>query len=211
MEHSSLAKALVQFSKSVGAVACDSKNPHFKSRYASLKAIHNVVDPILAENGLTVMQFPISEGDQAGCLTIVMHESGETIEHPFTVPLSKRDPQAACAAVTYARRYGLSGALGIVTDEDDDGEAAMGRAAAVSNAGKPTPKARKAPAMSTANRDRVKKAADIRLGELDDESISQKDLLTEVAKSFLLSSPIEFTDDQFADVMDAVQKWEPMS
>ena len=209
MSITKLAKALVEFSKTTTTVPYDSVNPHFHSQYASLKAIHKVVDPLLAAQGLMVMQFPINQEDQCGCVTIVIHESGETIEYPFTVPLSKKDPQAACAAVSYARRHSLSGALGLVTDEDQDGEGTVGRREAIKGAGKPTPKARKAPAMSTANRDRVKKAADIRLGELDDESISQKDLLTEVAKSFLLSNPIEFTDDQFADVIEAVQKWEP--
>jgi hypothetical protein len=36
---------------------------------------------------------------------------------------TKHDPQGMRSATTYARRYGLSAILGIVTDDDDDGNA----------------------------------------------------------------------------------------
>jgi len=40
------------------------------------------------------------------------------------IPLSKHDPQAMGSAITYGRRYSLSAMLGIVTEEDDDGNMA---------------------------------------------------------------------------------------
>ena len=43
------------------------------------------------------------------------------------MPLVKIDPQAVGSAITYARRYALSAMIGIVSEEDDDGESAMGR------------------------------------------------------------------------------------
>ena len=38
--------------------------------------------------------------------------------------MAKQDPQGQGSAVTYARRYSYCAALGIVADEDDDGQAA---------------------------------------------------------------------------------------
>jgi hypothetical protein len=55
-----------------------------------------------------------------------MHKSGEWIEDTLVLPLSKRDPQAAGSAITYARRYSLQAIAG-VPSADDDGEFAMDR------------------------------------------------------------------------------------
>lgn len=203
-----LATALVKFRAECGSVKFDSINPHFKSRFASLAAIHDTVDPLLAANGLVVLQFPINEPGHAGCVTIILHESGERIECRFLVPLAQPNPQGACAAVSYARRYGLAGALGIVTEEDDDGESSMGRAA-VADAGKPKPPRSKVPAMQPGNRDRLKFAADRRIGELGDESITQKEIIQSVAKALGYASPIEMKDTDFGAALSAVQTFEP--
>ncbi|GEB80381.1 hypothetical protein DDE01_17960 [Desulfovibrio desulfuricans] len=42
----------------------------------------------------------------------------------LVMPLPKSDPQGYGSAMTYARRYALSAMLGMVTEDDDDGEAA---------------------------------------------------------------------------------------
>ena len=209
-----LAKALVAFQSECPSVPFDSKNPHFKSRYASLAAIHRVVTPILAKHGLAVMQFPTSEEGRAGVETHVIHSSGETLVGRFTLPLAKSDPQGACAAITYARRYGLSGALGIVTEEDDDGEAAHGLAEAVQRPNRqPEPRAAaKAPKMSDANRKKLKFAARERLKELTGDSGTADDVmrvLTDSARTLGLGSPLSLTDSQFGDALAVVQGWEP--
>lgn len=211
---SKLAAALVAFQAECPVVPFDSLNPHFKSRYASLAAIHRVIAPLLAKHGLAVMQFPASGDGTAGCITRVMHASGESIEHVFLVPLTKLDPQGACSAVTYARRYGLSGALGLVTDEDDDGEAAQGRAAAVARPNsQPKPREAKAtPAMAPANREKLKFAARQRMKELTDDSGTAVDMmriLQSVAEGIGVSSPVQMTDAHYPAALEAVQKWEP--
>lgn len=202
-----LSKALVAFRSACPPIGFDSTNPHFKSRFASLAKIHKVIDPILSENGLAVMQFPISEDGRAGCVTRVMHVSGEVVEYPFTVPLSKHDPQGACAAVTYARRYGLSGALGLVTEEDDDGNSAS---EPVRNAGKkPAPKKSSSPRMAQVNREKIKYAARERAKELSDESINETEIIKSVSAALGYASPIEMTDDDFERAFVAVQEFEP--
>lgn len=208
-----LASALVAFQRDCPSVAFDSRNPHFKSRYASLAAIHKTVTPLLAKHGLAVMQFPINRDGMVGVETHVIHSSGESISQGFVIPLAKNDPQGACSAITYARRYGLSGALGIVTEEDDDGEAAQGRAEAVAKPNRqPEPRAKKAPAMSPANREKLKFAARERMKELTGDSGTADDtmsVLSAVAKGFGMASPIELSDDDFGRALAGVQKWEP--
>lgn len=208
---SKLSAALVAFQSECPSVAFDSKNPHFKNRYASLAAIHRVVTPILIKHGLAVLQFPVSEEGRAGCVTRIVHESGESMEDTLLLPLAKNDPQGAGAAITYARRYGLSGALGLVTEEDDDGEAASGRAAAVAKPnGQPVPRAKeRQPAMSASNRDKIKLAAGLRVKELGDETIGSTEIIKSVAESMGYDSPVRVPDSEFGTMLSVIQCFEP--
>lgn len=100
------------------AVAKESLNPFFKSRYAALPDVVKYASPILAKHGLSVAQFP--DGDD-GLVTYLAHQSGQFVAHRIAMHLTKTDPQGFGAAVTYYRRYGYMSALGLVADEDDDG------------------------------------------------------------------------------------------
>lgn len=105
-------------------------NPFFKSKYAGLPSILEVVLPVLHKNGLFLTQVPISEGDKIGVMTKIIHaETGDELSGSFTMTLSKNDPQGAGSAITYARRYALVSMLGLNVDEDDDGNMASGRQA----------------------------------------------------------------------------------
>jgi hypothetical protein len=59
--------------------------------------------------------------------TLAHAESGEWIKGVLTIKPVKADPQGIGSALTYARRYALCAMVGIAPDDDDDGEAAMGR------------------------------------------------------------------------------------
>ena len=98
-------------------------NPFFKSKYANLEEVIACVKEPFADNGLSYMQFPITQDDRAGVETIVMHESGEWISGSFMLKCTKLDPQGMASSVSYARRYGLQSIAGIPS-EDDDGNAA---------------------------------------------------------------------------------------
>jgi len=68
----------------------------------------------------------IHESGAPVLVTRIIHTSGEHIEGEFPlVCKDPNDPQKLGSAVTYARRYALSAALGITAD-DDDGQAAAG-------------------------------------------------------------------------------------
>lgn len=118
---SNLATALVKFQKDVENIKKDSKNPFFKSKYASLSNILDAVRQPLSENNLSFTQFPCGEGE---LVTTIMHSSGEFMSASFKVSPVKNDPQALGSAITYARRYALSAALGLNVQDDDDGNAA---------------------------------------------------------------------------------------
>lgn len=106
----------------------DSINPFHKNRYASLAGVRNLVVPVLASKGLAVSQSLSTNEHGVVCKTRILHVSGQWLESDgFAVPVNKADSQGAAAASTYARRYDLQAVLGIVGEDDDDGEAAMGR------------------------------------------------------------------------------------
>lgn len=120
-----IAPALVKASRSIKPVHKDSTNPHFKSKFASLDAIAAAALPALHDAGIAVLQGG-GQQDDAGIevVTRLLHISGQWIETAVRMPLDKASAQGAGSAMTYGRRYGLAAILSIVTDDDDDGNAA---------------------------------------------------------------------------------------
>lgn len=119
--HAALVKAQAEFP----AAPKSSRNTHFHSSFANLPTVVETVRPILAAHGLAFVQTFDAAEDAVTVRTIIIHESGETLDcGPLRLRPVKGDPQAAGSAITYARRYSLMAALGIVADDDDDGNAA---------------------------------------------------------------------------------------
>lgn len=117
----------------------DAKNPFFKSKYATLNAVYEAVAEALLKNGLSVIQPIVGDAVE----TTIIHTSGQFITSSCPIVCAKQnDPQAMGSAITYARRYSLASLLGVMTDEDDDGEKAMARAAPKQSV-KEAPKAEK--------------------------------------------------------------------
>ena len=127
MKHSEsiakLAPALVKANAEVQHAVKDSNNPHFKSKFASLNSVVDTIKPVYASHGLTVVQMPGFDDGHATLETVVLHDSGEWMSGVSGSPLQKNDPQGVGSALTYLRRYSLSGFAGIA-QEDDDGNAA---------------------------------------------------------------------------------------
>jgi len=119
-----LAYALYKAQAEMGGAVKDSKNPFFKSDYADLTSVIKAIKEPFANHGLSYTQFPTNEEGRIGVVTMLMHESGEYLEHSYTLPTTKADPQSAGSAITYARRYALQSIAGIPT-ADDDAESAM--------------------------------------------------------------------------------------
>ena len=125
----------------------DSVNPHFKSKYADAGEVWSVWQEVGPAHGLAVLQRPMdaNPGFLKMGLTL-LHESGEERDcGAVTMKLGQDTPQGYGSAMTYAGRY-LMKALGITSDEDDDGNAASAPAkkaapAAVRSVPAPAPKA----------------------------------------------------------------------
>lgn len=115
--------AFIKAQKEMGRLAKDSENPYFKSKFASLAAVLEVVKPVFLEHGIAICQGSGTLGSGINVITRLVHESGQWIETDFPIPLAKQDAQAAGSASSYGRRYALK-SLASLAEEDDDGGAA---------------------------------------------------------------------------------------
>lgn len=124
-----LAKAMLNVQQQLLPVAKDAENAFVKSKYATLNAVMKASRDSLLANSIWVSQYPVPvEAGHLGLVTKLIHaESGEWQASCLVMPLPKADPQGYGSALTYARRYGLATMVGLVTELDDDAEAAMGR------------------------------------------------------------------------------------
>lgn len=126
----SVVDALSQFQSEANAAIKSSKNPFFKSNYASLE------DVIAAANegakyGLAFTQCvdfekDVLEGSVVPTMyvrTSLMHKDSDTVitsRYPV-VPKNNRydDSQALGSAITYAKRYSLQAIYGLPSEDDD--------------------------------------------------------------------------------------------
>ena len=114
--------ALVNFRDTVSSVKKWAENPFFKSHYADLPSILEVIKDPLKETGLAISHKCKSIEWGFVVVTILGHaESGESIESEF--PVFGNKPQEIGSSISYARRYNLLALLDIPT-EDDDGNTA---------------------------------------------------------------------------------------
>ena len=124
IELNDIAKAIAKAQSEIQNVTKDAKNPHFKSQYASLAAVLDVVRPIFSKHGVCIVQLPISNEGQIGLKTMMIHDSGQSVESIISLPMmnvGRNVAQEAGSIITYLRRYTLAAMAG-VAQEDDDGE-----------------------------------------------------------------------------------------
>lgn len=122
---SKLSAALSLAQAEMPEVAKNAVNPFLKNRFADLGAVIQASRPVLAKHGLSISQFPTSDGTRVGVTSILMHSSGEWLEDTIALELSeekgKSAAQVAGSIVTYLRRYSWASMLGMYADEDTDG------------------------------------------------------------------------------------------
>jgi hypothetical protein len=122
------AEAFLKVQSSIKTAIKDTANGAFKgTKYADLGAVWDAVKNPLHDNGFTIIQSPDFEGGQGGDMwlkTTILHVSGEKMEGRYPLRPTKQDPQGYGSALTYARRYSISAMLGVIADDDDDGNAA---------------------------------------------------------------------------------------
>jgi hypothetical protein len=124
-----LAAALSKAQGEMQAAVKDKVNPFFKSSYADLGSVWDAARPVLSKYGLCIMQTTemTSDGSKIIMVTTLAHTSGQWMKSFLPLNPAKNDSQGIGASITYLRRYSLSAIVGVVCDEDDDGETAVGR------------------------------------------------------------------------------------
>jgi hypothetical protein len=115
-----LLKALIAAKAEFGPLPKNKSNPYHKSRYTSLDVILAAVEGPLAKHGMAIVHHA---GDGLYTTSIYHIESEQVISSSLPLP-EHTDPQKLGSAVTYYRRYQLTGLLSICSDEDDDGNQA---------------------------------------------------------------------------------------
>jgi hypothetical protein len=127
-----LAVALAGMQGEMQPAKMNATNPFLKNRYADLAAVIEAVKPHMSKYGLSYVQMPTAPltGEYGISLTTrLMHKSGQWLEDTFFMPMpaeerGKSTMQVAGSAISYARRYALSAMLGVIADEDGDGNGA---------------------------------------------------------------------------------------
>jgi hypothetical protein len=122
--------ALAKAQGEISTAIKDSPNPAFKTKYADLSAVMEAIRPSLARNAISVTQWPVhSTDDRVHMVTRIAHD-GEWMRATFSMPVQKKDAHGYGSIVTYLRRYCIASCFGVISDVDDDGNAASGRASA---------------------------------------------------------------------------------
>jgi hypothetical protein len=123
-----LAAALAKAQGQLQDAAKDATNPQFRSRYANLASVRDVLRKPLSDNGLSYVQLVRGGQGKVEVETMLMHASGQFIGECLVLPTTSNTAQATGSAITYARRYALMALVGAAAaEDDDDGEAASRR------------------------------------------------------------------------------------
>ncbi len=117
--HLAFFDALAKAQSELSHAKFDSKANYGK--YASLSSVIDAAKP-LAKNGIAFIQHSRQVDGGVGIET-VLYGFGQVVGTGIvTIPVTKKDAHGVAAAMTYAKRYSLSMALGIAADEDNDAD-----------------------------------------------------------------------------------------
>lgn len=125
-----IAIAFIKAQNEMGIAVKDSTNPFYRNRYADLNSIREACIPALNKHGIAVLQPTVHIDGKNFVKTLLLHESGETIEGLTEIIYSKvNDAQAQGSGITYARRYGLQSLCNVGAEDDDGNKASAPQAA----------------------------------------------------------------------------------
>lgn len=96
----------------------------FGYKYASLDNILKMLRPLLAKNGLALLQSQEIQDGEIVVKTLLTHTSGEWIEVTASAPFENlkgmNSFQVVGAGTTYLRRYSIANLFAIASEEDTD-------------------------------------------------------------------------------------------
>lgn len=91
--------------------------------YAGLADVTEVAMPVLTKHGLSFTCLPKRTESGIEVVGMLLHKSGQSLE--AVLPMRGGSPQEIGSWLTYARRYLFGAMTGVVTEDDDDGQAAQ--------------------------------------------------------------------------------------
>ena len=160
-EQAELFAALAAAQRALKPATKTATNPHFRNKYATLADCMEELREPLADNGLCVIQEPHFADGKMLLVQTIAHKSGQWRRSALLLPYDD-NMQHLGGSITYARRYML-GAVGLVSEEDDDGETAAQAGAprpGASRRGSPQPRETAPPKLSDATRGVLQAAAE---------------------------------------------------
>ena len=120
-EVNEIIKALNQANVEISNPKNTAENPFFKSKYAPLGDILNMLRPILRFHGLVIIQNVSTDERFVSIETGLYHVSGQyIISDKLQMSVEKATAQGQGSGITYGRRYQLSAFLNIASEDDDD-------------------------------------------------------------------------------------------
>lgn len=162
----------------------DPNKPSYTFDYAELDEVIRKTRPALAANELGVIQ-PFHGVDAGKMLeTKLVHSSGASITVKVRVP-EANTIQDLGSSLTYLRRYSYSCLLGVASESDDDGNAAVGNEAQQSARPKAAPPPPKEPA---------KMSRQLRQ-QIWDIATKQAGFTTEELRAFAMSNGVDKLDE----------------
>jgi hypothetical protein len=117
---SELIQELLEVQRELSHATADAVNPHFKSQYVKFEDLWDYAKEALNSHNIMIQQLS-HECEVGACIETVLHGHGASMSTgKMIVRADKPTAQAFGSAITYAKRYSLSMALGIGADKDDD-------------------------------------------------------------------------------------------
>jgi hypothetical protein len=102
---------------------------NYSYAYSDLESVMEACRGPLNENGIAVIQIPVTDGQMVTVTTIFGHKSGQWIESDLTMISTVNTPQAIGTTISYARRYALQAMAGVASEDDDAAQASSQRPA----------------------------------------------------------------------------------
>jgi hypothetical protein len=125
--NAALAKAQGEFPQIHKTQTADAGS--YTYQYVDLATILAAVRPVLAKNGLALVQRLEQGGTGPAIRTELRHSQGAVIAASFPIGERPTNPQQLGSLLTYLRRYAVQAMLGIAA-EDDDGQSVASAPAA---------------------------------------------------------------------------------
>lgn len=164
----------------------------YEYSYADLADLVAAVQPALTKYGIAWTQDALVEfvGDRlAVTVATRLYLGNEVLEFgPLMLPVGQSTPQGIGSAITYAKRYALSSALGVPSEADDDGQAA-GQAGPQATSGARLVTQRQIAAMHAAG---------------SAKGVTHEKLHEWVVQNYGVESVKQLTREQHAHVMDKI-------